>query len=376
MSEPAPLPRVARAPVPARKIAAHLFYVVIAGALLALVLVGFARTFYLRAWFDVPPIPAYMYLHGALMTAWFVVFLVQTCLIAARRVDLHRRLGIAGVGIAALLVPVNAFVTAWAVPDFLARGMDPVRISGIALGDLVALVAFSTFVAVATYLRRQPAIHKRLMTLACVALIGPAVSRLNQQELLNVSGLAVFLGPVVMLLAHDVFTARRLHGVTVVAGGLMVGGFLAAQAISASAGEVLVAALSGPRAIRAAQPILRVDDVGAAIEWYQTVLGFTTLARDPAAEPSFAIVQRDRVEIFLRRGKSDDAPVLSTGAVPEGWPTGRADVYLRIYNIDEWYEVARSHAPSIARTERTVYGCTEFRVVDPGGHVIVVAECQ
>jgi hypothetical protein len=348
MGEPIRPPRVERIPAPIEKRGRplHLFYVAIANSLLALVLVGFARTFYLRALFDVPPIAVYLYLHGTLLTAWFVMFLAQTCLISAGRVDLHRRLGILGVAIAAVLVPVSAFVTARAVPDFVARGVDPVRTSGIALGNIVALLSFSTFVALATYLRRQPAVHKRLMTLACVALISLAVSRINQQQLLDLSASALLAGAVVVLLSYDVFTRRRPHRATLLAGGLMIGGFMASEAISASAGEAIVAALSGPRVIRAAQPILRVADIDAAIEWYERVLGFTTLARDPAVEPTFAIVHRDRVEVFLRRGRPDGTPVLSPGAVPAGWPTGRADVYLRIYGINEWYESARLHAPS------------------------------
>jgi hypothetical protein len=34
--------------------------------------------------------------HGLVFSAWLVLFLVQTGLIAAGRVDVHRRLGIAG----------------------------------------------------------------------------------------------------------------------------------------------------------------------------------------------------------------------------------------------------------------------------------------
>ena len=37
---------------------------------LLVVLVGFSRSFYLRAWFDNPPLTALRYIHGALMTAW------------------------------------------------------------------------------------------------------------------------------------------------------------------------------------------------------------------------------------------------------------------------------------------------------------------
>ena len=44
---------------------------------LLLVLVGFSRTFYLRMWFDVPPLSVLRYLHGALMTTWYTLFLAQ-----------------------------------------------------------------------------------------------------------------------------------------------------------------------------------------------------------------------------------------------------------------------------------------------------------
>jgi hypothetical protein len=45
------------------------FFVVMSIVLLLIVFTGFSRTFYLRAFFDVPPIPAHVYLHGALLTA-------------------------------------------------------------------------------------------------------------------------------------------------------------------------------------------------------------------------------------------------------------------------------------------------------------------
>ena len=36
----------------------------------AIVFVGFSRTFYLREWFESPPLSALRYLHGTLMTCW------------------------------------------------------------------------------------------------------------------------------------------------------------------------------------------------------------------------------------------------------------------------------------------------------------------
>jgi hypothetical protein len=79
------------------------FFVAMAAAILALVLVGFARTLDLRALFDVPPIPAYLYVHGALLTAWFALVVAQTALIRHASVATHRRLGVVGVCLLLLL---------------------------------------------------------------------------------------------------------------------------------------------------------------------------------------------------------------------------------------------------------------------------------
>ena len=58
------------------------FYGLVALVLAALVFTGFARSFYLRAWFDVPPITRLLELHGLLFSAWFGLYVVQTRLIA------------------------------------------------------------------------------------------------------------------------------------------------------------------------------------------------------------------------------------------------------------------------------------------------------
>jgi hypothetical protein len=43
-----------------------------------IVLVGFGRTYYLKGLFDTPPLPSgLVHLHGLVMTAWVVLFVVQ-----------------------------------------------------------------------------------------------------------------------------------------------------------------------------------------------------------------------------------------------------------------------------------------------------------
>ena len=75
------------------------FFLYVSYALLVIVLIGFSPTFYLRAFFDVPAIPLYVYAHGAALTAWFIWFCVQTTAVNNGSVALHRRLGAVGVTI-------------------------------------------------------------------------------------------------------------------------------------------------------------------------------------------------------------------------------------------------------------------------------------
>jgi len=86
------------------------FFLLLAAVLLVGLLAGFARTFFLRGFFDVPPLPMYLYGHGAVLTSWFVLVFIQASLVSARRLDVHRRLGVAGAVIAALVVLISPLV--------------------------------------------------------------------------------------------------------------------------------------------------------------------------------------------------------------------------------------------------------------------------
>ena len=73
-----------------------------------IVLLGFARTYYLRGLFDAPAIPSLLvHLHGAVMTSWIVLFMVQVWLVSSRRVRVHQRLGIVGAVLAVLVFVVG-----------------------------------------------------------------------------------------------------------------------------------------------------------------------------------------------------------------------------------------------------------------------------
>src|SRR5262245_48138068 len=91
----------------------HLFYTGMSIASIITVFVGFAPTYYLRDYFTSPkPLTPLVHVHGLVFTCWVLLFFTQTVLIARRRVGLHRRLGIAGAALAALVVVLGLMTTA------------------------------------------------------------------------------------------------------------------------------------------------------------------------------------------------------------------------------------------------------------------------
>ena len=72
------------------------FFVGMAVAAAVTVFLGFARTYYLKSLFPMPPFPRLFHVHGALFTAWMLLLVLQASLVASRRIALHRRVGLIG----------------------------------------------------------------------------------------------------------------------------------------------------------------------------------------------------------------------------------------------------------------------------------------
>ncbi len=87
----------------------RVFFSAMSAVLITGVFLGFAPTYYLRP-SEAVPIPRYLHVHGAAMTAWFLLLLLQSLLIATGRRSIHRRTGIAGAVIAVVITLVNPFV--------------------------------------------------------------------------------------------------------------------------------------------------------------------------------------------------------------------------------------------------------------------------
>ncbi|MEW6734389.1 MAG: hypothetical protein AB1489_23890 [Acidobacteriota bacterium] len=212
---------VARAETIARQ-GEHIFYTGMAVAIVIIVFAGFAPTYYLKSYFNTPPLIPLLHLHGLVFTSWLLLFFIQNVLVAAKRIDIHRRLGIVGAIIAGLMVVVGtmtAIIRAKPAENSTSESAALIFLV-IPLGDILV---FSILVGAGLYFRRRTDIHKRLMLLATISILAPAIARLPFALLQ--AGPPAFFGLtdlfIVVCLLYDLLERRRIHQATMW-GGLII----------------------------------------------------------------------------------------------------------------------------------------------------------
>lgn len=189
------------------------FYVTAAILATLLAVAGFAPTYYFKQFFDTPPLTLLVHVHGLIFTSWMLLFIAQTALVAAHRVDLHRRLGIAGAVLALLMVVIGTLTAIDAgrlghAPD----GISPLAFMAI---PLTAIVLFVLLAGAGLYFRRRNSeTHKRLMLLATISLLSPPIARLPLEIIRHYGPIATLgLTDLILLacIAFDTIRHRRLH---------------------------------------------------------------------------------------------------------------------------------------------------------------------
>jgi FtsH-binding integral membrane protein len=199
----------------------HLFFSSMVLLILATVFLGFARTYYLAGVFGAPLPGLIIHLHGAAFTCWILLLVTQTSLVSAGRVDIHRRLGIAGFLLACLMVILGVL----AATNSLKRnagppGSDPKFFYIIPLTDMLI---FATLIFFAFSARSNPSAHKRLIFVATVALMIAAIARWpfwSHRDPITATLVSyVFL---LILVTYDLWSTRKLHRATIWAGGFLI----------------------------------------------------------------------------------------------------------------------------------------------------------
>lgn len=187
-----------------------------------LVFVGFAQTYYLKAWFATPVLTVLVHAHGLLMTSWVVLFLTQTFFIATHRVNLHRRLGISGAVLIPLIFVVGVVTAIHAAKLGHSPGPPPLV---FLIVPLFNIIVFAILAGSALALRRHSDWHRRLMLVATLNMLPPATARLAMQYL-PVPGLPFAFGltdmAILAALVYDAIRHRRVHPAFALGLGLVI----------------------------------------------------------------------------------------------------------------------------------------------------------
>ena len=184
------------------------------------VFAGFAPTYYLRSQ-ELPPLSLLLHVHGLVFTSWFLLFIVQTALIAAHRADIHRRLGILGAVLAVAMLVIGVMASLDSLRRGVASaGLDPRVLLSIPLGSMLV---FAILVSMGLAFRRQPEAHKRFMLLANINLLSAPIGRVVLLFHGNVLTLFLFTDLfVAAAILYDVMSRRRVHPVNLWGGSLIV----------------------------------------------------------------------------------------------------------------------------------------------------------
>ena len=206
---------------PANRRADDIFFTAMSFLMLAIILIGFAPSYFLKGAVLAHLPSLLVHLHGAVFSSWIILFVVQSCLVSAGNIRLHRKLGVLGSVLATLMVILGPLAVFSAmrrgavIPSFFTPASFLVE-------NVLGMVIFGIYVAIAIWQQNNPPVHKRLLLIANAMLMSPALGRMTFPVILHYPFLVGVI-PVAMVASvfvFDLFTRKRLLAVTVV-GGLL-----------------------------------------------------------------------------------------------------------------------------------------------------------
>jgi hypothetical protein len=222
------------------------FHLVMACVFLGLALAGFGRSYWLKlvdGSFDRPPI---YHVHGALMTAWFVLYVTQTWQVHRGRLQRHRDWGLAGIALFTLVLCTMFALTLHGMGRDFTRAGGHAEALQFPVASLVSIPLAGALFAFAIGNIRRPEVHKRLMLMLMVVLVQAAVARLVVLPLVTGPPTPAVIIPTALVtdllllaaLLRDWIVDRRVHVAYLVGAPLTVAAQLLAVPFGGSAAGI------------------------------------------------------------------------------------------------------------------------------------------
>jgi hypothetical protein len=177
------------------------FYTGAAGVFLALMIVAFHPFFLRGTHFDGSPIDPSIFwivaVHGISITAWFVLFLAQSLLIAVRNRRVHMTLGWSAIVIGIVIAGSGTLVAIRSVqltPGFVFFNMEYPR---FLLAMFTEMAMFTAFLTTGIVTRKKPRAHRPMMLLTGLTILPGATARIPMlYPVFGHSGWIGLFGPV------------------------------------------------------------------------------------------------------------------------------------------------------------------------------------
>ena len=196
------------------------FYLGMSLLIAVVVVYGFSHTVDNRLIHANPRRPILQLVHAILFSSWVAFYITQSVLVRARKVQLHRTLGWAGVALGTSMVVVGPWV-AVVMARFDTSQLHRANRDAFLIVPLSDMAAFAICFGLAILWRQVPERHRRLMLIATCALTGAAFGRIPvmHSPLVFYGGVD---GLILLGVLRDFAVSRRIHSVYLIAIPLLV----------------------------------------------------------------------------------------------------------------------------------------------------------
>ncbi len=198
------------------------FYVAIAVLLFVMIVIGFWPSYYGPLVRGTAKAPVILHIHGVIFIGWMLLLIAQTVFAARGELRTHRALGTFGIGYGTVVWLLGVLVSFVAPVINVNSGrwtlQEAAAFFPIPFGDMVL---FGGYFLAAVLTRGKPALHKRYMVMATIAVAFAAAFRLQALGVTIPLAIAIWYVPLVFCMVYDYKSTRRVHPIYLIGAVVM-----------------------------------------------------------------------------------------------------------------------------------------------------------